>query len=1129
MKDWSAKYLKKIFSRFVFLREIYLLVYKLSAKEHSSLGWCEYLLLVFSTHKGHLDLTSPVAIYSGFGEWKRNYFYLLNDENEAFFLKNSCPFVIKRLIIRTLVKNGYMVNVYIWGDSDFRRLENIRKCVQNFKRIEDGFLRSASLGAFHSFSYSWISADRMHYDFEGLAGRVSEAQLIFEEDQDRLAACKFLMRNFVSQKMSKYKLADNHLNARFLITGESFVLVIGQVKKDKAMIYGNPGNITDKQMVKAALRENPDKLVVYKPHPDTIIASRKGFSLSIFPSARVVTVHNVSTPLLLSRCSTVYCINSLVGFEGLLYGTKVVTFGRSWYSGYGVTEDRCPNLVQRGIATIEELFYAGYVLAPTYFYEKMEDPLSFVLTGLNFKESCFEATLRAIKRDYDFLGYSGKGPENRLLASEYSILRPKFLQTFSNRPEFDRDGKFLWINELLILERSDWFLSALLFLVIIDHYRNRHEISRDELIERWEKLSLPKHVNLYKYLLLDKQAEQISLLFYELAARDVLKLPQYRMVSHELAKKALNIEGSQVYRLLEDSWAKHLSGMWSQFSFDESNRLTVVWDRVAVYMENARQFTSVVNVGMLAIASEKGVALKGGYRLMRSCFHSLAKLRHSGSSSAEAEAAAAIIFLQYTKINYPSLVSYLKLMDLFDGDKFMGWSTPDHVFMDISLVAKQSVELAERPRLRKKLLALVGDQLRLSDTPAGSLIASYSGIQALAGEFVDAVRFICNYTGDNLVASVPVHSELLRICSITGDWKLGLETIFALQASGIRVSEMHRRKILFNSGHLLAALETFRELPITSQLQEFFGFSYCQTIGEVEAKSRHGCSDVPQRPLVVLAIFGPGDEIRFSRLYEWLACRYQGEILISCSPKLSELFMRSYPNLRFEKISRERAFEPEAFDKKSVPNERVRSLVNDKIFEYCVNSKALVTTVADLLPDFFLDTGGLRSNALLTPLVCPLKQRGRKTVGLSWRSSLSTAARDHHYASLEDFLWLFKKPEIDVVILQYDNYEKELSSFIERFPEYVERIYELTGVDQYDDLYSTSSIMKCLDLVISPATTVAELAAACGVETLMFAPSPELDYRAPTDPWFEKMNVVRIPSVNRMTKMEAFVDSIIVG
>jgi capsular polysaccharide export protein len=67
----------------------------------------------------------------------------------------------------------------------------------------------------------------------------------------------------------------------------------------------------------------------------------------------------------------VHTLSSLTGFEALLRGLKVVTYGMPFYAGWGLTEDRlvCPRRSRE--LSLNELVAATLILYPVYV-----DPLS---------------------------------------------------------------------------------------------------------------------------------------------------------------------------------------------------------------------------------------------------------------------------------------------------------------------------------------------------------------------------------------------------------------------------------------------------------------------------------------------------------------------------------------------------------------------------------------------------------------------------------------------------------------------------------------------------------------------------------------------------------------------------------
>ena len=67
-------------------------------------------------------------------------------------------------------------------------------------------------------------------------------------------------------------------------------------------------------------------------------------------------------------------------------------------------------------------------------------------------------------------------------------------------------------------------------------------------------------------------------------------------------------------------------------------------------------------------------------------------------------------------------------------------------------------------------------------------------------------------------------------------------------------------------------------------------------------------------------------------------------------------------------------------------------------------------------------------------------------------------------------------------------------------------------LDQYNDLDGVAALLKCMDLVIAPATTVVELAGALGCNTWMFSNSSEIDWRKidekGTDVWHNSIRII---------------------
>ncbi|MGH8642553.1 MAG: capsular polysaccharide biosynthesis protein, partial [Burkholderiales bacterium] len=74
-------------------------------------------------------------------------------------------------------------------------------------------------------------------------------------------------------------------------------------------------------------------------------------------------VHPVS---LIECAAAVYVVTSQMGFEGLLWGKRVRTFGMPFYAGWGLTQDDLPAPGRRRPATLEALVHAALVEYPRY-------------------------------------------------------------------------------------------------------------------------------------------------------------------------------------------------------------------------------------------------------------------------------------------------------------------------------------------------------------------------------------------------------------------------------------------------------------------------------------------------------------------------------------------------------------------------------------------------------------------------------------------------------------------------------------------------------------------------------------------------------------------------------------------
>ena len=227
--------------------------------------------------------------------------------------------------------------------------------------LEDGFLRSTERRDFplsfvqddHGIYYDWTSDSRI---FRLIPKTITDAEQ---------ARARKLMTRWTVLGLSKYNdapIPDMPLDS-------DFVLVIDQVRGDLSIQYGGADAASFHTMLETALRENPDMEVFVKIHPDSRSDPRKRhFSIAELkknPRIRVIEQH-CHVPSLIQASQGVYVVTSQVGFEGLIHGKPVHTFGMPFYAGWGLTKDILPKPDRRGSATLEQLVHAALVAYPQY-------------------------------------------------------------------------------------------------------------------------------------------------------------------------------------------------------------------------------------------------------------------------------------------------------------------------------------------------------------------------------------------------------------------------------------------------------------------------------------------------------------------------------------------------------------------------------------------------------------------------------------------------------------------------------------------------------------------------------------------------------------------------------------------
>lgn len=238
--------------------------------------------------------------------------------------------------------------------------------------LEDGFLRSLGLGVMGYPPFSVVYDDVGIYYDTTRSSRLEQLILSSHFSATDLQQAEQAVRLIVRHQLSKYNHNPDYVSNEPKTS--EIVLVIDQTFGDMAVKYGRANESDFQQMLDAAIGENPDAQIWVKTHPDVISGKKKGYltDLHCYGNRIRLFAEDVNPISLLNRIDKVYCVTSQMGFEALLLGKPVITFGIPWFAGWGVTEDRHPDIdvlkrsQRRENRSFLQLFAAAYLQYSRY-------------------------------------------------------------------------------------------------------------------------------------------------------------------------------------------------------------------------------------------------------------------------------------------------------------------------------------------------------------------------------------------------------------------------------------------------------------------------------------------------------------------------------------------------------------------------------------------------------------------------------------------------------------------------------------------------------------------------------------------------------------------------------------------
>ncbi|HID0754112.1 capsular polysaccharide biosynthesis protein [Campylobacter jejuni] len=359
----------------------------------------------------------------GFTLWKRHFIkpFFNAKDNEIIFLNS-----IKSLVRYKLKEDD---KFFIWGkkydDNTLKNLllvkvkeQNLTNFTPKVSLVEDGFIRSISLGSDLTRPFSLIVDDKGLYIDPNKPSKLEELLQNEIFDENMLSRAKNIIKILLENRFSKYnglKHENLKINAKI---GQKIILIPAQVEDDASMILGGFG-LSTLDLLKEVRAKNQDAYIIFKPHPDVLSGNRVGLKdETLILEFCDEIVKDCSIDSAIKIADEIHTITSTSGFDALLRAKKVFTYGMPFYAGWGLTKDKhkCERRTRK--LSLEELVAGALITYPRYINPKtktlceIEVCLDIMLNlqkdyfskkhiklAIDFKTFMF----RKIRRFYEFL------------------------------------------------------------------------------------------------------------------------------------------------------------------------------------------------------------------------------------------------------------------------------------------------------------------------------------------------------------------------------------------------------------------------------------------------------------------------------------------------------------------------------------------------------------------------------------------------------------------------------------------------------------------------------------------------------------------------------------------------------
>lgn len=1101
------------------------------------------------------------ALMFSFAQWKYGFVADYLPEYKTAFVHSTSLKIKFPFLVRRIHKQKPIDVLVVWGSGVSFWVSIIAKIYKiPIYHMEDGFIRSAMPGTTKNLPHSLVlDKSGLYYnsqknsDIENILNNYD-----FYADNALLEQARSCLEFYKDLKMSKYNppIMDN--GDEIVLKKRKRVAIIGQVKKDMSLRYGNPDKWTMASLVSLATRENPDADIFYRIHPDEY---NQNVNLKGIASYANVVSPDGSISDFLNSMDHIYVINSLTGLEALILNKKVTVVGHAFYAGWGLTDDRCQMQRRTRKLTLLELFAGTYLKYPRYLSNLTNNRIGFISSCYSIKADQYIAAQqqytevrkkiqtyhKKIKNfdlyniitniqtllDKDFKNYTDM---NTLKNNLSIIFKSNFWPIVFKEPLKDSSvaqEKFL-VSQLpfntIFRNRAsgEGQIFQLAFLHLIFNALCNPQ-SRDFFIESVREFINPNVLNMfivetynvfeYKYLL-----DHLKWVYSETNLRnsEVIKEINGLIVSNmslyhkEQDESDMQVGIKEQLQYMDSKDILDIMDMFlKNYDYKELYHYISRFFLVNVIKAPEKEIGTIIFLKLSIIALKKGDLFSArqlshiinAFNMGGHNHHAQHVLTENGYDLVECSDHE--LALQYA-LQLKTAPQRLNRSWAILKKSFSKTSDSYQIFASIaSLYSKLDLKkvnyLIEIDQPQEALLVL--DYMTEHKDFSDPVYVAYSKALSLIGQFEEAKNII-----EKAITKLITHQnivEYIRLLRIEGDFEKALEIAQLGQKAHVNITdEAQMMPINFGLKRIEEGFKCFLDTPLKKIL--------IQSFGEDKYKLGHGLDDCDD--LLLIFSSGPAEEIRFASIYAELRSAIgHDNFKITCDHRLYTLLARSFENINFLPVKRSRFFckdYPATFYNQLPTTELCNALDNDSLPE--IHKAKKIKLLTEYLykfrkeyNDFSGQTPYLKTDPKQVLEFSNRLPNEKMLIGICWRSFLTNALRNVHYLSVQDLEQIFRLENVQFVNLQYDECSSELEYIRDQ---YGCDIIDFDDLDQMNDFDGVAALMQNLDLIISPCTAVIELAGAVGTQSLLFSNHGDINWRKidthGTDIWYHNVQIV---------------------